>query len=254
MNNTTPDHHHSAHLTDASAGLPQTTPNGLVVGDDGLARPPWAAQQPEMREYYDDEWSNPVTDERGCYERLALEGFQAGLSWRTVLLKREALRELFAGFDPEAVARFGDAEIASIMDDARGIRSACKVTSAINNARLTLSLRERALSPDGTDKNDLDRRLAGFELPNGVRVEPGLPALLWSFRPEKTPRPLTVADIPTQSEESKTMAKTLKKLGFSFVGPTTCFALMEAIGIVDTNLVGSHKRGRSGIWPEEEES
>ena len=253
MNNTTPDHHSSAHPTGPSTGLPQPMPNGLVLGDDGLARPPWAAQQPEMREYYDTEWSNPVTDERGCYERLALEGFQAGLSWRTVLRKREALRELFAGFDPEAVARFGDAEIARIMDDARGIRSARKVASAINNARLTLSLREHALSPKGTD-DELGHRLAGFALPNGLSVEPGLPALLWCFRPEKTPRPMTVADIPTQSEESKAMAKTLKKLGFSFVGPTTCFALMEAIGIVDTNLVGSHKRGRSGIWPEDEES
>lgn len=196
--------------------------SGLIVGDDGLARPAWAATDPLLRDYYDTEWGLPVRDEHGLYERLSLEAFQAGLSWATILRKRPAFRAAFAGFDPDAVARFGDVDIARLMGDAGIVRNRAKIAAAITNARATIALRD-----DG-----------------------GLAGLVWSFRPAVTPRPRTVAEIPTRSPESTALAKALRARGFAFVGPTTMYALMEAVGIVDTHLLGSHRRGSSGIWPE----
>ncbi|GHD05606.1 DNA-3-methyladenine glycosylase I [Zhihengliuella salsuginis] len=197
--------------------------NGLVVGTDGLARPAWAAHDDLLREYYDTEWGLPVRDEQGVYERLSLEAFQSGLSWATILRKRPAFRTAFAGFDPERVAAFGDADVERLLGDASIIRNRAKIHAAIRNAQATLELRE---GPED---------LAG---------------LVWSFRPEQTPRPASAAEVPSTSEESKALAKALKKKGFAFVGPTTMFALMEAIGIVDTHVVGSHRRGSSGVWPD----
>lgn len=196
--------------------------SGLIVGDDGLARPAWAATDPLLRDYYDTEWGLPVRDEHGLYERLSLEAFQAGLSWATILRKRPAFRAAFAGFDPDAVARFGDVDIARLMGDAGIVRNRAKIAAAITNARATIALRD-----DG-----------------------GLAGLVWSFRPAVTPRPRTVAEIPTRSPESTALAKALRARGFAFVGPTTMYALMEAVGIVDTHLLGSHRRGSMGIWPE----
>ena len=194
----------------------------LVTGDDGLARPAWAATDPLLREYYDTEWGMPVRDERGVFERLSLEAFQSGLSWATILRKRPAFRDAFAGFDPDAVAGFGEADVDRLLADARIVRNRAKVLATITTARATVRLRDT--------------------------VDDGLAGLVWSYRPESTPRPHRFADIPTQSEQSVALAGDLKRRGFRFVGPTTMYALMEAIGIIDTHLVGSHRRGSSGVW------
>ena len=174
-----------------------------------------------MRSYYDQEWGLPVTDEQGLYERICLEGFQAGLSWATILRKRPAFRAAFAGFDPAAVALFGSTDVERLMQDPGIIRNRLKILATIRNAQATLELRN-----DG-----------------------GLVDFVWGFAPGSTPRPRVAAEIPTQSAESVALSKALRKRGFSFVGPTTMFALMEAVGMVDTHLVDSHRRGSSGIWP-----
>lgn len=192
----------------------------LTVGDDGLARPAWAATDALLRDYYDTEWGMPVRDERGLFERLSLEAFQSGLSWATILRKRPAFRAAFAGFEPDAVARFSEDDALRLMADASIVRNRRKVDATIGNARATVRLRE-----DG-----------------------GLAALIWSFQPESTPMPRSFADVPTSSPESVALSKELKRRGFSHVGPTTMFALMEAVGIVDTHLIGSHRRGSSGVW------
>lgn len=195
----------------------------IVVGDDGLSRPVWASVDPMLRDYYDTEWGMPVRDERGVFERLSLEAFQSGLSWATILRKRPAFREAFADFSPEAVAQFGDGDIERLMADAGIVRNRAKVLATIQNARATLGLRD---DPDGD-----------------------LAAYVWSFQPDATPRPQTFADVPTTSPESLALSKGLKRKGFGFVGPTTMFALMEALGIVDTHLMDSHRRATSGVWP-----
>ena len=197
------------------------TPKSLpITCDDGLVRPPWAATDPLLREYYDTEWGMPVRDEAGLYERIVLEGFQAGLSWRTVLAKRPAFREVFHGFAPDAVAAMTEADVALLMGDARIIRNERKIRAAVTNARATVALREHG----------------------------GLVALVWSYQPGRTPEPTRFAEVPTTSEESTALSKELKRRGFVFVGPTTVHALMEAIGMVDTHLLGSHRRGSSGVW------
>jgi len=196
----------------------------LIIGDDGLARPAWAATDPLLREYYDSEWGMPVRDEHGLFERLSLEAFQSGLSWAIVLRKRPGFRAAFAGFDPKAVAAFDEADVERLLLDASIIRNRAKIVATIGNARATIALRE-----DG-----------------------GLSELVWGFRPAEPLRPRRMADIPTSSPESIALAKELKRRGFRFVGPTTAFALMEATGIVDTHLVGSHRRGSSGVWPADE--
>ncbi|WP_324649672.1 DNA-3-methyladenine glycosylase I [Georgenia sp. H159] len=195
--------------------------SGVVVGEDGLARPAWAAHDPLLREYYDTEWGMPVRDERGLFERLSLEAFQSGLAWVTILRKRPAFREAFAGFDPDAVAAFHDDDVTRLMADAGIVRNRRKIEATIANAQATVALR-----PDG-----------------------GLAQLVWSFRPADTPRPRTIAEVPTTSPESVALAKALRTRGFRHVGPTTMFALMEAVGIVDTHLLDSHRRGSSGVWP-----
>lgn len=196
---------------------------GVVVGGDGLARPTWASVDPMLRDYYDTEWGMPVRDERGVFERLSLEAFQSGLSWATILRKRPAFREAFADFSPEAVAAFDDVDIERLMSDAGIVRNRAKVLATIQNARATLGLRD---DPEGD-----------------------LPAYIWSFQPAETPKPRTHIDVPTTSPESVALSKGLKGKGFAFVGPTTMFALMEAIGIVDTHLLDSHRRGSSEVWP-----
>ena len=191
-----------------------------VIGDDGLARPTWAATDPLLRDYYDTEWGMPVRDETGLFERLSLEAFQSGLSWATILRKRPAFRAAFDGFDPDTVAAYDEHDVARLMADAGIVRNLRKIEATISNARATVGLRE-----DG-----------------------GLVDLVWSFKPDRTPAPTSYADAPTTSPESKALAKALRAKGFVFVGPTTMYALMEAVGIVDTHLVDSHRRGSSGIW------
>ncbi|CAM3879149.1 DNA-3-methyladenine glycosylase I [Tsukamurella ocularis] len=197
-----------------------TEPNdGVVIGEDGLARPAWAADG-LLREYYDTEWGMPVRDERGLFERIALEGFQAGLSWATVLRKRPAFRAGFADFDPDAVAAFDEGDVERLMADAGIIRNRQKIEATIGNARAVVALRE-----DG-----------------------GLVDLVWSFRPARTPAPRTMAEVAATSLESVALSKELRRRGFRFVGPTTMYALMQAVGIVDDHLVDSHRRGSSGVW------
>ncbi|MCI4010349.1 DNA-3-methyladenine glycosylase I [Brevibacterium sp. ZH18] len=196
------------------------TTDGAVVGDDGVARTPWAYGDPLLLSYYDTEWGMPVRDESGLFERLSLEGFQAGLSWLTILKKRERFREVFAHFDAEAVAQFGEAEIEALLQDPGIIRHRGKIEACIGNAKATLAMRD----------------------------EGGLADFIWSFQPEETPRPTSLAEVPTTGPESVALSKALKKKGFRFVGPTTMYALMEAIGMVDTHVLGSHRRGTSGVW------
>ncbi|WP_412871915.1 DNA-3-methyladenine glycosylase I [Curtobacterium flaccumfaciens] len=192
----------------------------LVTGDDGLARPVWASSDALLREYYDTEWGMPVRDERGVFERLSLEAFQSGLSWRTILAKRPAFRAAFADFDAETVAAFGEDDVARLMADAGIVRNRAKILATITNANATIALRQ-----DG-----------------------GLADFVWSFQPATTPEPRASAEVPTKSDESLALSKALRKRGFAFVGPTTMYALMEALGIVDTHLAGSHRRGSSGVW------
>lgn len=184
-------------------------------------RSAWALSDPLLTAYYDTEWGMPVVDDGQMYERLSLEAFQSGLSWLTVLRKREAFREAFAGFAPDRVAQFGEADIERLLDDPRIIRNRRKIEAAITNARATLALRDA-----GT----------------------GLAPLVWSYAPERSPTPRIDAEVPSVSPESTALAKELKRRGFAFVGPTTVYALMCATGIVDVHLVSSHRRGCSGLW------
>ncbi len=205
----------------ASEALTENS-EGLVRGPDGLMRPVWANRNELLTEYYDSEWGMPVADERGIFERLSLEAFQAGLSWLTILRKREAFRVTFAEFVPDVVASFSDADVARLLSDSGIVRNRRKIAATITNAGATVALRERG----------------------------GLAALVWSFMPECTPHPRTPSEVPSQSPESVALAKALRAEGFTMVGPTTMYALMGAIGIVDVHLLGSHRRASSGIWEE----
>lgn len=211
----------SAPENKAESRVPKPKPIDPVKCEDGLVRPPWAVTDMLLREYYDTEWGMPIRDEQGMFERLSLEAFQSGLSWVTILRKREAFRQAFALFDPDVVATFTEQDITRLMDDAGIIRNRAKILATINNAAATIRLR------DGL----------------------GLADFIWAFKPKTTPMPKTMAQVPTTSPESLALSKALRKKGFSFVGPTTMYALMEATGIVDTHLLDSHRRGSSGVWP-----
>jgi len=197
-----------------------TDTDSLIHCEDGRARPTWACTSDLLRDYYDTEWGMPVRDEQGLFERLSLEGFQAGLSWELILRKRPAFRAAFADFNPDEVAVFTDADVERLLTDSGIIRNRRKIEAVITNARATIELREKG----------------------------GLAELIWSHQPADTPAPVTADDVPSRSPESAALARALKKEGFTFVGPTTVFALMEAIGVVDTHLVGSWRRGSSGVW------
>jgi DNA-3-methyladenine glycosylase I len=175
--------------------------DGLVDG-----RCWWGSSTPEYIRYHDEEWGRPVRDADGLFERLCLEAFQSGLSWLTILRKREAFRAAFAGFEIARVATFGPDDVARLMADAGIVRNRAKIDAAIANARAAL---------------DVD-----------------LSELLWSFAPPPRPRPRRSADIPAVTPESTAMAKELKRRGFRFVGPTTAYALMQACGMVDDHLEG----------------
>lgn len=195
--------------------------SGLTLCDDGLIRPTWASHDELLRSYYDAEWGLPVHDEVGVFERLVLEGFQAGLSWRTVLAKRGAFRAAFAGFNPDRVAAFTGDDIERLSTNPEIIRNRRKIESAISNARATVAMRSSGDSSHGPTH---------------------LGELVWSYRPTCDPRPRSQGEVPTQLPESVALAKDLKDRGFRFVGPTTMLALMAAIGIVNTDIVGTHRR------------
>ncbi|WP_248580255.1 DNA-3-methyladenine glycosylase I [Nocardioides sp. InS609-2] len=189
--------------------------SGPIVGEDGLTRCPWATGDDVSRDYHDAEWGLRISGEAAYLERLTLEAFQSGLSWLTILRKRDAFREVFAGFDADVVATYDDANQARLMADPRIVRNRLKVAAAITNAKATVALRESG----------------------------GLAAYVESFAPDAAPAPTTTEEMTTTSPESVALSKGLKKQGFAFVGPTTMFALMEAVGIIDHHLVGCHRRG-----------
>jgi DNA-3-methyladenine glycosylase I len=187
----------------------------IAKGSDGRPRCWWGASSEEYERYHDEEWGRPVTDDRGLYERMVLEGFQSGLSWLTILRKRPAFRAAFVDFDPVQVAGFDDHDVRRLMADTGIVRNLAKVNAAITNARATVSLRDQG----------------------------GLAALIESHRPDQHPAPTSTGDVQTATAESLALSKALKKAGFVFVGPTTMYALMEAIGIVDDHLTGCHRHG-----------
>ncbi|MGB2876369.1 MAG: DNA-3-methyladenine glycosylase I [Gaiellaceae bacterium] len=182
----------------------------VVAGEDGKRRCRWGDSDDRYRLYHDAEWGRPVVDERGLYEKLSLEALQSGLSWALILRKRDEIREALAGFDPDVVAGFGPAELASLLEDPRVIRNRRKLEAIIRNAQATISMRE--------------------DLP--------LPELVWSFRRPTGPAPRSYAELVSVSPESKELAKELKRRGFAFVGPTTVYSTMQAVGIVNDHLEG----------------
>lgn len=181
----------------------------VVVGDDGLARCAWGASDPEYRRYHDEEWGTPQHDPTRLYEKLCLEGFQAGLSWITILRRRPAFREVFHGFDPERVAAMTEADVERLLGDARIIRHRGKIEATIANARAALAL-ERPLDE-----------------------------LLWGFAPPpRGAAPVSFTEVPATTPESAAMSRALRAHGFRFVGPTTMYALMQSTGMVDDHLAG----------------
>ncbi len=187
---------------------------GSVVGEDGLLRCPWGLSAPEYVAYHDDEWGRPIRTDNGLYERLTLEGFQSGLSWLTILRKRENFRRAFANFEIETVAAYDDTDRARLLADAGIVRHGGKIDAALSNARAAVAL---------------DEPLAD---------------LVWRFAPAPRPAPVTLSDVPAQTDESKALAKELKRHGFRFVGPTTAYALMQAAGLVNDHLVDCSARER----------
>ncbi|KQW46906.1 3-methyladenine DNA glycosylase [Nocardioides sp. Root1257] len=190
---------------------------GPLIGEDGVARCPWAGGAGVMRDYHDEEWGRRVDGEAAYLERLTLEAFQSGLSWSTILNKRPAFREVFHGFDAEAIAAFDEADVERLMQEPRIVRNRMKIEAAVTNARASVALRDAE----------------------------GLEAFVLGFAPDEPPAWKDTAEMATTSAESVALSKGLKKRGFAFVGPTTMYALMEAIGIFDPHLVGCFRRGLS---------
>jgi DNA-3-methyladenine glycosylase I len=184
---------------------------GLVADDDGQVRCWWPADDAVYRDYHDTEWGRPVRDDRRLLEKLCLEGFQAGLSWRTILHKRPAFREVFADFDATALARFGPADVQRLMDDDRIVRNRAKIEATILNARACIDLA------------DAEGSLADF---------------VWRYAPEDPPVPRSRADVRATSAEATALARDLKRRGFRFVGPTTAYAFCQSMGLIDDHLVG----------------
>jgi DNA-3-methyladenine glycosylase I len=187
----------------------------VVIGSDGMARCAWSTSTPEYQAYHDQEWGRPVAHDDRVYEKLCLEGFQAGLSWLTILRKRDGFREAFASFDPTAVARFEDADVDRLLSDPRIVRNRAKIVAAITNARATVQLREQGTS---------------------------LAALVWRHEPARGLPPTTVDELPAKTPESKALAAELRRLGFAFVGPTTVYATMQALGVVNDHVRGCEVR------------
>ncbi|HET9077191.1 MAG TPA: DNA-3-methyladenine glycosylase I [Acidimicrobiales bacterium] len=188
---------------------------GVQAGDDGRARCPWGLAPPEYREYHDQEWGRPVDDDRAVFEKLCLEGFQAGLSWLTILRKRPGFRQAFAGFDPAAVARFDDGDVDRLLADPGIVRHRAKILATIANARAAVRLADQGVS------------LAG---------------LVWSYQPPARPAPTTTGDVAGSTPESKALSADLRRRGFRFVGPTTVYSSMQSLGVVDDHLEGCHLR------------
>jgi len=183
-----------------------------VPGPDGQLRCPWGISPPEYVAYHDQEWGRPLRGDQAIYERLCLEAFQSGLSWLTILRKRENFRAAFAGFDPAAVAKFGDDDVQRLLADAGIIRNRAKINATIANAR------------------------AALDLPGG------LSDLVWKYAGEPGPAPVTSAGIPAQTPASAALSKELRGHGFTFTGPVTAYATMQACGIVNDHLAACYVR------------
>ena len=188
-----------------------------VTGPDGLERCSWALGTPELGMYHDSEWGLPVLGDDALFERICMESFQCGLSWLTILRKREAFRACFAGFEIEAVARFGEVDVARLLADPGIVRNRAKIVASIENARQALE----TIGECGS-----------------------LAQLLWQFAPAPVPVPRSYAEIPTVTIESEALARELKRRGFRFLGPTTVCALMQACGLINAHLAGCHARDR----------
>jgi DNA-3-methyladenine glycosylase I len=189
---------------------------GPVPGPDGRLRCPWGVTSPEYLSYHDDEWGRPVRDDTGMFERLSLEAFQSGLSWSTILRKRENFRAAFGGFRIETVAGYGPDDVARLLADDGIVRNRAKIEAAIRNAR------------------------AALELPAG------LAALVWGYAQQardSRPPATTLDDVPAATPESKALARELKQRGFTFTGPVTVYATMQACGIIDDHLAGCFRHG-----------
>lgn len=191
--------------------------SGPVVGDDGLPRCPWGDAPADYRAYHDDEWGRAVRGDSAIFERLSLEAYQAGLSWLTILRRREPFREAFADFDIAVVAGYGDADIERLATDPRLIRHRGKVEAVVSNARL----------------------LAQWQAEEGPGM---LDALVWSCASSREP-PRTLADVPVETEESRRLAQRLRARGWRFIGPTSAYAALQAMGVVNDHLEGCHARG-----------
>ncbi len=205
--------------------------DGVLKGEDGVLRCWWGESAPEYRRYHDTEWGFPVADDMRLFEKLSLEGFQAGLSWLTILRKREAFRLAFANFDFHRVARFGDRDVDRLLGDASIVRHRGKIEAVINNARRAVELAE---------------------------TEGSVASFVWQFEPEPRSRPrrLDRAELAglAQTAESRALARELKRRGWRFVGPTTVYAFMQAMGLVDDHLAGcaarpAVERARSAFEP-----
>lgn len=190
---------------------------GLVAGSDGRLRCGWTQMSgsPDYERYHDEEWGRPVTGEHALFERISLEAFQSGLSWITILRKREAFRAAFDGFDPAKVAAYGEDDVARLMADAGIVRNLAKINATIANARAVL------------------------ELPEGET----LASLLAAHAPAEPRVPAGLHDVPATTAESAALAKALKARGFRFVGPTTAYAMMQAVGVVNDHVAGCWIRG-----------
>ncbi|HEX5614393.1 MAG TPA: DNA-3-methyladenine glycosylase I [Acidimicrobiia bacterium] len=190
---------------------------GVVRGDDGRRRCGWGATPPEYAAYHDEEWGRPVVDDTRIYEKLCLEGFQSGLSWLTILRKRDGFRRAFADFDPERVARFGARDITRLLGDAGIVRHRGKIEATIANARAVVALHEQGDS---------------------------LASLLWEYEPSRRgrPAPARLGDLSPTVPESVALAKDLRRRGFRFIGPTTAYAAMQSLGLVNDHLAGCHVR------------
>jgi DNA-3-methyladenine glycosylase I len=199
---------------------------GLFKAEDGALRCSWCQATPAYQHYHDHEWGFPVTDDRRLFEKLCLEGFQAGLSWLTILNKREAFRSAFANFEAERIARFDERDVARLLADAGIVRHRGKIESTINNAKRVIELRAEFGS---------------------------LGAYVWRFQPEARSRPkrmtLEALKAMATSPESVAMSKDLKKRGWSFVGPTTVYAFMQAMGLVNDHIEGCHVRAKADLRP-----
>src|SRR2546430_2093992 len=190
---------------------------GAVAGEDGRRRCPWAGATAEYRAYHDDEWGRPVTDDIRLYEKLCLEGFQSGLSWLTILRKREGFRKAFAGFDPVKVASYTERDVERLLTNAAIIRNRGKIEATIANARATLEVQAQTGS---------------------------LAELVWSFEPKRRGRaaPVRLGDLPATTPESTALSKELRRRGFRFVGPTTVYAAMQSLGVVNDHVAGCFAR------------